>query len=350
MRKRGFRLLLVSLSVLLLFCMAGSASSAPVHRMSFTIGDPESASKTVFYKGLADKTRAATNGGLDITVYAGGTLFGHMECLEGVLSGAADMGWFYTPWAPNQFPLTEIVGLPLLFGSNQMASTYMLQELYKRVPELQKELSIFKVVNLYTQPTNFLFTRFPIAKPDDLRGKQIRSMAGAAAACLTSWGASPAFISAVEIYEAMDKGVIQGAVYEWSGVKSNSLYEVIDHCTYVPLFANPFLAIMNHDSYARIPAEYKAAFDEIWCAPQTSFDFAKMFADEAEESRADGVANHNIKEKHPDKAMLDLFRPGADEFIAQWIKNNGTSTFDARKFIDLAQSLYEEGCKVFPEK
>ena len=349
MKKRGF--MLIGLSVLLLFCMAVAANAGQrVHRLSFTIGDPENSSKAIFYRGLADKTREATNGGLDITVFAGGTLFGHFEALEAVKSGAADMAWFFTPWAPRQFPLTEVVGLPFLFGGNQMALTYVLQELYKKqIPELMEELSVFKVVNIYAQPVNFMYTTFPIATPDDLRGRQVRSMAGAAAVCLTAWGASPAFISAPEIYEAMDKGVIQGAIWEWSGVNSNSLYEVIDYCVYLPLFANPFLAIMNNDSYDRIPAEYKAAFDDIWVNPQASFDFSRMFADEAEEARVIGTTQFGVQEIHPNEAMMALFQPAADEFIAQWVRENTTPAFNAQEFIELAKSLYEEGVRLFPD-
>ncbi len=359
MKRRFSRILFIGLAlVLLVSLLAGcggkeqaekpSGSTAEPHKLSFSIGDPSTASKTVFYQNLADKTREATNGGLDITVYSGGTLFAHLEVCEGVLSGAADMGWFYTPWNPDQYPLTEVIGLPMTFG-NQLAATYAIRKLHEETPELQEELSAFEILNLYSGPTNYIFSSKPVNKTSDLKGLQIRSFAGAATNLLTDWGASPLMISATEIYDSMDKGVIQGCIYEWSGIKSNTLYDVLKNVTYVPLVANPFTCIMNKESYKNIPEEYKATFDEIWAAPQTSFDFAEMFATECEDSRKAGVEQYGIKEIYPDEAAINQFRPAAEKYIQGWIEKYTTSSFDAGAYLERAKALYEEGCGVYPE-
>lgn len=327
---------------------SGTPAAAGATKLSLTIGDPVNSSKAMFYQDLADKTREATNGGLDITIYAGGTLFNHNECLEGVLSGAADMGWFYTPWAPGQFPLLEVSALPMKYG-NQYASTYALQEICKAgVPELDAELSQFTVINLYSQPTNYLCTTFPISTPADLKGKQLRCTAGGHAECLTAWGASPVSMAATEIYEAMDKGVIQGCVYELSGVNTQSLHEVLDYYVYIPMFAAPFMIIMNNDSYAKIPAEYKDAFDQIWRDPQTSFDFTKMFADEAEASRIKGVDEFGIKEITPDDAMMSLFSPAAENYWGKWLAANSNDGFDAQAYLDIYDGFYQKGVELYP--
>jgi len=323
----------------------GSAPPAKVHRLSFSLGDPVTSSKAIYYQELADKTREATNGGLDITIMAGGTLFGHFEVREGVISGAADIGWFCTPFAPGQYPLSEVLQLPLAYG-NIMASTYAYLELYKRVPELQQELSEIKVLGLYAGPVNQLFTKKPIHTPADLQGLKIRTMSGVPADCLTAWGASPVFISATEVYEAMDKGVVNGFTFEWSGIRSNTLYEVFDYEIMLPFYTNPFIIMMNKDSYNNIPDEYKAAFDEIWCSDDASFGFAKVFANETIESRALGRDEYGIEEVIPDLASFQVF---ADEYIAKWSADNSTATFDAGAYFELVQELYAEGCKLYPE-
>lgn len=358
MKRRYSRLLFMGLALVLLFsllagCGNGSSKDSKSgngepHKISFSIGDPSTASKTIFYQGLADKTREATNGGLDITVYSGGTLFAHLEVCEGVLSGAADMGWFYTPWNPDQYPLTEVIGLPMTFG-NQLAATYAIRKLYEETPELQEELSAFEILNLYSGPTNYIYSSQPINTAGDLKGLQIRSFAGAATNLLTEWGASPLLIGATEIYDSMDKGVIQGCIYEWSGIKSNTLYDVLKYVTYVPLVGNPFTCIMNKESYKNIPEEYKATFDEIWAAPQTSFDFAEMFAKETEDSRKDGVENYKIQEIYPDEAALNQFRPAAEKYIEGWIEKYTTDSFDAGAYFERAKALYAEGCDLYPQ-
>ncbi len=349
MKKRIARIACLSLTLIMLVCCmsgcGGGKKSGEVYKLSFSIGDPATSSKAVYYQSLADKVYEATDGGLEITVYPGGTLFSHFEVREGVISGGTDIGWFPTPFAPGQYPLSEILQLPLQFD-NQMALTYTYLELYKQVPELQNELSNVKVLGLYAGPANYLFTTNPVTTPDDLRGLQIRTMSGVPADCLTAWGASPSFISPTEIYEAMDKGVIQGFTFDWSGVDSNTLFEVINYQIDLPLYYNPFIIMMNKDSYDKIPDEYKKVFDEIWASDAASYDYARIFTDEAAATEQRAYDEYGVEEIEPDMAA---FRVYTDQYVDNWVKKNTTDTFDAQAYLDLAMELYAKGCELYPQ-
>jgi len=316
--------------------------------LSFSIGDPDTASKTQFYKGLAEKTTEATDGGLTVTVFSGGTLFSHFECLEGVKSGGADMGWFYTPWNPDQYPLTEVIGLPLSFG-NQMATTYAVRKAFENFEQVRNEWSDLEVLELYSGPMNYIFSTKPISTAADMKGLNVRAFAGAVTNLLADWGSSALMIGATEIYDAMDKGTIQAAIYEWSGTKSNTLYEVFPNVTYVPLVSNPFSAIMNKDSYASIPAEYKETFDEIWASDQASFDFTEMFAQECLDSRDIGVNDYGCNEVYPTDDELATFMPAAEKYINDWIAKYSTGDFDAGEYFETVKGYYEEGCELYPD-
>ena len=326
---------------------SGGSSSAPppVYRLNFSLGDPASSIKARFYQELADRTREATNGGIDITIHSGGTLFSHLEVREGVISGAADMGWFCTPWASGQYPLAEVFNLPLQYG-NQTATTYAYNELYKRSPELREEMSDIKALQLYVGPTNHLFSKTSFTEPDDIRGYQVRSMSGSPALCLTAWGASPVLIGPGDIYESMDKGVIQAFGFEWSGIDSNTLYEVFDYAVVLPFYCNPFIVMMNNDSYNKIPAEYKDAFDEIWCAEATAYEFNRWFIEDNEGGRTKSINEYGVQEVVPNTAAFKVF---ADQLASEWVDANKTATFDAQAYFDLAQELYAEGCRLYPE-
>lgn len=347
MKKSRLLCLLLALLLIGSLLTACAPKQKTVHKLNFSIGDPQASSKAIYYQSLADKTLEATDGGLEITIHSGGTLFSHLEVLEGVMSGAADIGWFCTPFAPGQFPLAEVFQLPLAYG-NQKAATYALQELYKQSPELQAELSEIKVLGLYTGPTNKLFTTVPVHTPADLAGLQIRTMSGAPEACLKQWGASPVFMGAGEIYEAMDKGVVQGFTFEWSGIKSNTLYEVFDYAIDIPFYTNPFIILMNKKSYDNIPKEYKEAFDEIWGSTAAANDYVDIFAAEDKASHDTGLNDYGIEEITLTDAELAQFKVYADQFIAEWSKSHSTDTFDAKAYYDLAIKLYNEGCEKFP--
>ena len=373
MKKRITKILAIALALLMIVaclaaCSGGSSSSggstAPSSSggsstpapssggtkatLSFTIGDPDTASKTQFYKGLAEATKEATDGGLDITVFSGGTLFSHFECLEGVKSGGADMGWFYTPWNPDQYPLTEVIGLPMSFG-NQMATTYAVRKAFENFPEVQAEWGDLQVLELYSGPMNYIYSSKPITTAADMKGLNVRAFAGAVTNLLADWGSSALMIGATEIYDAMDKGTIQAAIYEWSGTKSNTLYEVFKSVTYVPLVSNPFSAIMNKDSYAGVPAEYKETFEEIWASDKASFDFTEMFAQECLDSRDIGVNDYNCNEVYPTEDQLATFMPAAQSYIDGWIAKYSTADFDAGAYFEAVKGYYAEGCELYPE-
>jgi len=105
------------------------------------------------------------------------------------------------------------------------------------------------------------------------------------------------------------------------------------------------MLVMNKDSYDKIPEEYKATFDEIWCADQVSYDFAEMFAEEDAESQKDGIEEYGIQEIEPD---IEKFTAIADQLDADWIAEH--SNIDAQSYYDLTMKLYQEGVEKFSEK
>jgi hypothetical protein len=83
----------------------GGESSEPgkVYELKFTIHDPATSAKTIKYQELADEVYEATNGGVKITIYPGGSLAAAGDVAEAVKSGLADMGWLCTPLHPASF-------------------------------------------------------------------------------------------------------------------------------------------------------------------------------------------------------------------------------------------------------
>ena len=144
MKKRFLALslsLAMALSLLLSAC--GNTSSGgenkdldKVYELSFTIHDPATSAKVKYYESLAEQTKEATNGKVVITVYSGGSLLAPTDVAEGVLTGAADIGWLYTAFFPGQFPLTEAISLPMLFEDHGQA-TEVFNDLYEQSEELR---------------------------------------------------------------------------------------------------------------------------------------------------------------------------------------------------------------------
>ena len=61
-----------------------------------------------------------TNGKVQVTVFAGGTLTPADKCYDGVVRGISDVGMSVLSYTMGRFPLTEVLDLPL--GSRTAAT------------------------------------------------------------------------------------------------------------------------------------------------------------------------------------------------------------------------------------
>jgi len=114
-------------------------------------------------------------------------------------------------------------------------------------------------------PEAFLQTAKPLNTPDDIRAMKIRG-AGDGADILSRMGASMVMMAAGEVFEAMQRGVIDG--FEVASPTLNwdlGLQEAADYLylsgARQPYEYNPF--IMNKDVWNKLPADLQAIVSEV---------------------------------------------------------------------------------------
>ena len=68
-----------------------------------------------------------------------------------------------------------------------------------------------------------------------------------------------------QAYEAIQKGVADGAMFPFEAVSGFRLYELVSHHLVIPggLYTTPFAVIMNRDRYGSLSAEQRAALDSV---------------------------------------------------------------------------------------
>ena len=309
-----------------------------VYELSFAIHDPADSVRTLYYEQLAEQTREATDGKVNITVVPDGRLLASSDVAEGVQAQTADMGWVLTTLYPEQFPLSEAVTLPMLFEDSYVASQVLL-DLYEQSPELQQELENYKVLQMYTNPINTIFSNEPIRRVSDMEGLHVRATNGVATDIVTAWGGSPLLMGPEEIYQSVEKDVLDAMVFEWSGFDVFELGEVTRYCVELPVTCGVFITVMNRETYAALPEEYQKAIDEIWGARDVSLELAQSFIDNATVAREKGIAEYGMSViELSDDAVVE-FRKAADGYIETWVEEKTTDTVDARAYLDLLLSL-----------
>lgn len=309
-----------------------------VYRLSLSFHDSSQAIKTQFVQKWADDVKEATDGRVEITVYAGGTLASATDALDAVKQRTCDMAVCFTSFFPGQFPLSEVVSLPMTGIDNAVQATNVLWDLWDYSEALQAELEDYKVLMLYTNPNNIIGTTSPVYTADDMKGLKLRVSSGTPADMSVAWGATPMTISSSEIYQSVEKDVIQGYLIDYTGVNAWSLYEVTDYYTEMPFYVAPWMLLMNMDSWNELPEDLQEIINGL-SDRDRSIEFAKVSEQEADETRELAVKEHGATIIEPNEEQLATFQPAADAYAVEWVQKYATDSFDAQDYVNKTLEL-----------
>ena len=103
----------------------------------------------------------------------------------------------------------------------------------------------------------------PLRTLEDLKGMKIRTPSAAQSAQIEALGATPIDMPANQIYNNLDRGVIDATMIPMSAALDFKLIEVAKYYTIdAPLGRSPFLVAMNRTRYEKLPADLKKVIDD----------------------------------------------------------------------------------------
>src|SRR6516162_6404206 len=176
----------------------------------------------------------ATKGRVKIEVYPSQTLIKGVDMWKGIRGGIADIGWCVQGYWPEQTPLSDVVSLPFLPISSAEKGSEALWKLYEKFPSVQKEYSEIEPLLLYTSSPNLLVSKRQVKTLDEFKGLKFRVLGGPPTEMAKALGAVPTLIPMPDVYQSLDKGVVDGAAAPWEAIQAFRLYEVAKNFTIAP--------------------------------------------------------------------------------------------------------------------
>lgn len=326
-------LLIVAMVFALAGCGGDGGETGEVYELSLSTHDPAGSGNTVYQQAWADEIKEASGGRINITIYPGGTLAASADALDAVKTGACDIAWIFTGFYANQFPLTDVATLPLLGIESATQATDALWDMYETSEQLQAELNAqFKPLMVYTNNPNYIGTAGkPVEKLADVEGLKLRASAGTATEMVTAWKGTPISMGPSDMYQSLEKGVINGYVFEYSGIGSYNLVEVTDSYLELPICVGPFMLAMNTETWNSLPEDLQQIIMD--CSDrETSRGAAEVFEEDAastvEEIKAAG-ADIIV----PDDATKAEFQVAADAYNETWAAKNSADGFDGAEYL-----------------
>ena len=205
-----------------------------------------------------EEVAEVTDGTVTIDIHPAGALTAPADAYENAAAGAIDIGFALQGYTPGRFPLTDVVELPFSFESAAQA-TDTLWDLYEEFPEFQEEYSDVKVLALYTHDLGNVYTVGEQITEPDLSGLTLRAPSPTLTAVIEAMGGSGVGMPAPELYDSLDRGVIDGLMIGDTGVNSFTLYEVVDHVTVGNFFVGAEFIVMNQGAWDSLsPAQQEA--------------------------------------------------------------------------------------------
>jgi len=207
----------------------------------------------------AKEVRERTKGKVEVKTFPGGTLLGAKNMFDGVVKGVADIGCLATAYQPGRFLFCEVMDLPFLFPSAEMASVVMWDLYEKFRPEAFKDV---KVLTLFTCPPANIMSQKPVRNLEELAGMKLRA-AGSGVDIMKLLGAAPEGMPMSAVPEALQKGVVQGLVSSLEVLKDMKFAEYCKYVTFTNLWVVPFAVVMNKQKWDALPDDVKKIFDDL---------------------------------------------------------------------------------------
>lgn len=224
---------------------------------------PSHGFQTDFIAPWARELEQRTDGRVEVMIYPGTSSFGNVaRQADQVRAGVIDIALGLRGIPRGRFPRSSIIELPFLVedaGPGSRALWGLYQE-----GLLGDEYADFKVLALFVHPGGLFHTiDRPIRQLEDLKGLRLRTPSPAVSAMLEYLGASPVGLPPAQIYENLEKGVLDGLVTTWDLVAAVKANEILQYHTDARAYTAAFYVVMNQRKYDALPSDVQAAIDAI---------------------------------------------------------------------------------------
>lgn len=215
-----------------------------------------------------DQIEKKAKGAVKFEKFFDGTLIGVRDSWEELLKGMADIVVISAPLSPGEKIMPHYLAINTAWiGVKDLRTQLKIQkQLLKEFPELEKEWSAVKPLSLHGIAELHFHTRKGVRSLTDFKGMQIRGLGSWPRATVEKLGASLVALPNVgELYMALQKGIVDGAILDNSALLGFRLAEVAPFTLELGgIFPGVNTRMcMNLNTWKKLPQDIQKAFEEM---------------------------------------------------------------------------------------
>ena len=310
-----------------------------VYELIVTNHDSGTSVGEAYVETMLNQISEESGGRLKFLFYPGGSLFGGGEAVDAVRSGSADICWNATSITVGVFPVSEFLNVPLNGITCARMGSKVMRDMYNEIPECAAEYEDFYVLELQGNCAAPLSpTQVKIESPADLKGLSIRSAGTVQSNYINMIGAAASSMSTSEVYEALEKNVVNGMTNDWHNIDCFSLYEVVKYVMDYTINTTSCFMLMNKDKYNSLPEDLQQLLDKY---NDYASDMAGWYWDSCRFSTAYKMGEFGVEIYEPSEEVRAYLE--SDEFrqeMADWyIKYLNDKGLDGQKIYDKCMEI-----------
>jgi len=182
---------------------------------------------------------------------------------DALAGGIADVGTILPGYYAGKFPLGDVGSMPGL-NYHQWPCLTALQETWNHAPELREEFArrgVRMLTPIAFGPYN-LWTKKEVKSLEDLKGLKIRSV-GIQALLIKALGATPVAITPPELYDALQKGTVDGAVGDYDVAVAYGWHKVTNYYNMVPVGTSTCYFAISNKTWNGLPADIQKIMQDV---------------------------------------------------------------------------------------
>ena len=234
---------------------------------AYAAGEPVTRSWTAALNEIEKRSE----GRIEVTHYYAGSLLTFPEIPRGMVGGVAQWAYLPTVNYPDILPLNcRILQLPFMGLQDPLEAAELWMQIYDEFPEMAEELAQFNMMAIAASPLYgyqmHLVDKKEVRLPSDLAGRSIVPYKPELIPMLASYGAAGTYIPPGQMYENLERAVIDGYINTWAFANWFGLHEFLNqHVLFgdYGMFQEFFIYVIAKDFYESMPAHLRQLWHDI---------------------------------------------------------------------------------------
>lgn len=300
--------------------------------LHYTTYSSQTSDQSLTAQRWAQEVEELTDGGVRVQFHYSQSLVGADESVQATLDGRADLAQVGSIYAASDLSMFTVIELPFETNNPEVQMT-AIERLYNENDTYRDDFDRQGVRLLFPLPLgiNLVGLKQPAARPQDLAGLSIRS-GGLTSEALLAVGANPVAMTATDIYESMERGVVDG--YTALAIANLPTFGL---STTTPYLVDPgigtyssSIVVINAELLASMPQEYQDAIAEA-SANGIGYGLEEMGA--AAQTACTELRDTNAQLSTMPALDVEAWKERAD--IAQgWVDRYAERGYDAQGVLD----------------